>query len=83
MSDVTLKAIENLLDSKLEPINTKLDTLQETVNSHTTTLDGNTKMLIDLTTDKAALTLRLERYDKFMKIVAEKLNLNLDELLNH
>ena len=39
-------------------------------------------MLTDSTTDKVALQLRLERYDKFMKIVAEKLNLDLNKLLN-
>jgi len=44
--------------------------VSETVDQHTTTLDGIAKNISNLSTEKAALNLRLERYDKFMKVVA-------------
>jgi hypothetical protein len=47
MSNLTLKAIDNLLESKFEeklgPINSKLDAIQEIVSSHTGSLDAIAK----------------------------------------
>lgn len=40
MSEVTLKAIKELLEVELEPINTKLAVIEEIVSDHTTKLEA-------------------------------------------
>jgi hypothetical protein len=45
MSEITIEAIEKLLDHKLEPINTKLSAIEEILSNHTTLLEGIAKDL--------------------------------------
>jgi paraquat-inducible protein B len=75
--DRILKVVVGL-DANMPEVEGTLAHIQTTVDQHTTTLDGIAKNISNLSTEKAALNLRLERYDKFMKVVAEKLDLNLD-----
>lgn len=103
MSEITLKAIEDILDEKLAALNTKVDRtaivlagvvetqkdiantlgrIQDTLDAHTTSLDAIAKQLVDITTDRAALLARLARYDRFMGIVAKRLDLDLHKLLD-
>ena len=73
-------AVVVTLDDRLTVIDKRTSAMKETLDSHTTTLDGISKQLLDVTTDRVALIQRLERYDRFMKVVAEKLQLDLDSL---
>jgi len=79
--DRTVAMLSSLTES-LHDLPDRLSSIEEVLDNHTKILDAHTKLLVDLSTDKAALTLRLERYDKFMKIVADKLNLDLRTLLD-
>lgn len=75
----TAKAVAAIA-GELRDIKTDVKATRTTVDMHTATLDGISKQLLDVMTDRAALVLRLERYDKFMKIVAEKLQLDLNAI---
>jgi DNA anti-recombination protein RmuC len=75
--DRILEAVVDL-QSDMPGVKGALEHVSETVDQHTTTLDGMGKSISNLSTEKVALNFRLERYDKFMKVVAEKLDLNLD-----
>ena len=44
MSNITLKSVAALLKEELEPINTKLDAVAETLSEHTKTLSRHTKI---------------------------------------
>jgi|GEM_PF-2554023 len=85
MSNVTLEAIDKLLESKFDeklgPINTKLDALTEIVSGHTATLDAIVKQTKDWNAEMAVMRNRMERYEKALKQMALKLNLDIEPLL--
>lgn len=78
MSEVTLQAIEKLLDHKLEPINTKLLAIEETVSNHTTLLDGITKDVKTLIDEKIITTSRLDRLEDWGQKAGKKLEIKLE-----
>ena len=86
MSDVTLEAIDKLLESKFDEklvsTNTKLDALTEIASGHTATLDAIVKQTKDWNAEMAVMRNRMERYEKVLKQMALKLNFDIDPLLH-
>jgi hypothetical protein len=83
MSDVTLEAIERLLDLKLdEKFDIKLAPLQRILDEHTLVLDQIVKQTKDWNAEMAVMRNRMERYEKFLKQLALKLNLDIEPLLH-
>ena len=86
MPELTLKAIEELLDikldekldSKLEPINVQLSAIQETVSQHTTMLDGLAKDVKTLLDEKTITEHRFERLEGWGQKVGKKLEVKLE-----
>ncbi len=76
--EITLKQVEELL----EPIHTKLDAIAETQSNHTETLDWLVKQTKDWNAEITILHSRMERYEKALKFIADKLQINLHSLLN-
>lgn len=77
MSEVTIEAIGKLLESKfdekLEPLNTKLDAIQETVASHTASLDAIAKDVKDLNEKMSVANHRADKHEQAIKFTAEKI----------
>jgi len=67
-----------LLDTKLEPINTKLAAVEETLSQHTAALDGLAKDVKTLLDEKTTTTHRIERIEKWAQPVGEKLGIKLE-----
>jgi hypothetical protein len=82
MSEVTLEAIANLLKSELEPINERLDTLQATVDSHTAILDAIAKSVANWQVEMTVMRDRMDKYEKVIKLLAEKLNIDVETILH-
>ncbi len=83
MSDVTLEAIERLLDLKLdEKFDIKLAPLQRILDEHTLVLDQIVKQTKDWNAEMAVMRNRMERYEKVLKQMALKLNLDIEPLLH-
>jgi len=123
MSEITLKAIEQLLDKKfteeLKPIradisglktdifrvktdvagirtgvallatseelgavSTRLTTIEGILNNHTTTLDAIVKDTSNWNTEMVVMRERMKRYEDALKLVGQKLNLDLQALLH-
>ncbi len=94
--DITIERLEQVLDSRLEPINTKLSAIEETLaehtaaltehtrafSQHTVTLDAILKQTKDWNAEMAAMRNRMERYEGALKVVANKLNIDLGSLLS-
>ncbi len=79
MPEVTLKAIEDLLDLKLdEKLDAKLAPIQQSQRDHTTALDNiakDVKLLLDEKTISAA---RIDRLEKWAHEAGEKIGVQLD-----
>ena len=75
MPEVTIEAIEKVLDSKLEPINTKLDALQETVASHSTSLDNISRDVKDLKEQMIVANRRMDKHEVAIKLSADKIEI--------
>ena len=72
MSNVTLEAIEGLLDGKLSPINTKLQSIEEVLAQHTAALEV---LLTEKKNRDEAKTVkdgRLDYLEKWAKQVSQK-----------
>ena len=78
MPDITLKAIEQLLDAKLEPINTRLGAIEETLSEHTSALDSLAKDVKTLLDEKTVTAHRVERIEHWARVVGEKLGIKLE-----
>jgi hypothetical protein len=78
MAEVTLSAIEQLLDLKLEPINIKLTAIEEIVSGHTATLDALARDVKVLRDEKAISVTRFERLEHWAHQVGEKLGIKLE-----
>lgn len=77
MSNVTMENIAALLKSELEPINTRLAAVEETLSGHTTALSniaGDVRSLLD---QKAVTEHRLERLEHWAKIVGQKFGVKI------
>jgi len=55
----------------------KLKPVQQTLDGQTLILDAIAKQLTILSTEKLATDERLRRYERFMKIVADKLGIDV------
>jgi len=86
MREITLKAIEEVLDVKLDekldaklaPVNTKLSAIEETLSQHTTMLDGHAKDVKTLLDEKSVTAHRFERLEKRAQQVGQKLGIKLE-----
>ena len=79
MSEVTLKAIEELLDLKLdEKFDAKLEPIQKILNQHSLSLDLIVKQTADWNAEMAVMRERMRRYEEAMKLLAKKMNLAVD-----
>jgi hypothetical protein len=77
MSNVTIENIAALLKSELEPINTRLAAVEETLSGHTTALSniaGDVKSLLD---QKTITDHRLERLEHWAQIVGQKFGVKI------
>ena len=72
MSEVTLEAITDVIRNELEPINTKLNAIGETVSSHTGALVEIAKDVKDIKAEMLVNTRKFEKHEKAIKLVAEK-----------
>jgi hypothetical protein len=102
MPELSLKAIEQLLDKKLEPIEstvtktavlvanlvedvreirTDLKAVRQTVDRHTGSLDAIAKSVKDWNQEMTLMRGRMERYEAALKMIGQKLNLDLTPLL--
>jgi predicted nucleic acid-binding Zn-ribbon protein len=93
MSEITLQAIEQLLDAKLKPIksvmaslatseeitqiNTKLEAVQTTQAKHTTDLANLATDVKKLLDEKTVINNRVERLEHWAKPVGEKIGVKL------
>lgn len=78
MSQITMEAIEKLLDTKLEPINIKLAAIEETVSSHTAALANlacDVKKVLD---EKTISANRFDRLEHWGQKVGEKVGIKLE-----
>lgn len=86
MPEVNLKAIEDLLDrkldekldGKLEPINIQLNAIQETVAHHTNMLDGLAKDVKTLLDEKTITEHRFERLEDWGQKAGKKIEIKLE-----
>ena len=78
MSNVTLEGIANLLKEELKPININLAAIEETVNNHTTVLDGLAKDVKKLLDDKTVSAARFDRLEHWAQLVGQKLDIKLE-----
>jgi len=83
--EVTIEKLETLFDTKLEPINSKLTAIEETLAQHTRTLDVHTsaldKLLKNKQTKEDEATISAERFDrleKWAQQVGRKLGIKLE-----
>lgn len=66
------------LDNKLEPINTKLAAIEETVSSHTASLDAIAKDVKVLLQAKIVSEYRLEKIEHWAQQVGDKVGIRLE-----
>jgi hypothetical protein len=78
MSNVTMEAIASLLSEELKPIDTRLDTIEKTLNRHTTILDGLSKDVKTLLDEKAITMHRFERLEHWAQQVGQQLGIKLE-----
>jgi uncharacterized protein YoxC len=94
MSELTLKAVEQLLDAKLQPIKTgmallatqeSVDELTKTVAEIEKTVSGHTTSLDQLLTTKknkvdenTVSTARFDRLEHWAQLVGQKLDIKLE-----
>ena len=79
MSDITLKAIEQLLDLKLEEkLDKKLEPIQKILNNHSTQLDAIAKDVKTLMDEKTVTTGRLDTLETWGQKVGEKVEVKLE-----
>jgi archaellum biogenesis ATPase FlaH len=82
MSEITLQAIDKLLETRLEPINIKLSAIEEIVSGHTATLDAIVKNTATWEAEVKVIRSQMEKQEKVIKLLAQKLNLDVGALLN-
>lgn len=83
MSEITSKAIEQLLDlklvekfdQKLEPINTKLPQLEETLSGHTTALANLATDVKKVLDEKTVTAQRLDQIEEWVRQASQKLGI--------
>jgi hypothetical protein len=79
MSEVTLEAIEHLLDLKLEEkLESKLEPIKQTLENHTTLLDGIAKDVKLLKDEKIITTNRLDNLETWGQKVGKKVEIGLE-----
>ena len=79
MAEITLKAIEDLLDLKLdEKFDAKLAPVQKTLNQHTGVLDGIAKNVKTMMDEKTIAADRVGRLEHWAQQVGEQLGIRLE-----
>ena len=85
MSNVTLEGIAALLKVELEPVNTRLTSIEEKLAEHTKTLSQHTAALEQLLTEKKKKTdnetvsaHRFDRLEHFAEQVSQRLGIKLE-----
>lgn len=82
MSEITLEGVAAVireeLKLELDPISSRLDNVENTLNQHTDLLDSIAKDVKILLDDRIITTHRIERMEKVVKELALKAGLKLD-----
>lgn len=85
MPEITLEAIAEVIREELKPINAKVDSLDDrlssvenTLNRHTTMLDGLAKDVKTLLDEKAITMHRFERLEHWAEQVGQQLGIKLE-----
>ncbi len=79
MPEVTLDAIDHLLDFKLdEKLDAKLAPIHNTLNQHTTALAALTTDVKTLLNEKTVSAERFDRLEHWAERAGKTLNINLD-----
>ncbi len=85
-SNMALKKDLDLLHvefkQQLEPIKKQLAGIRSTVDSHTTSLDAIVKNTNDWNIEMTVMRERMDKYEKAIKLVADKLNVNIENILH-
>ena len=63
---------------ELTALSAKIDSLKDTVDRHTTVLDGIAKDVKDWNTEMIAVRARLDRHDQWFKQISDHLNVKLE-----
>ncbi len=69
------KSLGKAFERNLKPIKEELADLREVVDSHTVSLDGIVKILEQHTTEFAAVKIRLDRHEGWIREIATKIAL--------
>jgi glycogen synthase len=81
--DVILTGIANLATQEsLNQVSDRLTTIEGILNQHTTTLDAIVKDTSNWNTEMIVMRERMKRYEDALKLVGQKLNLDLQTLLH-
>ena len=75
MSNVTLEAIEDLFDRKMDE---KLEPLKHVLSQHTAALDQLMKASLNKDDERLVTTHRLDRLEHWAKIVGQKSGVKLE-----
>jgi hypothetical protein len=67
---------------ELGAVSTRLTTIEGILNNHTTTLDAIVKDTNNWNTEMVVMRERMKRYEDALKLVGQKLNLDLQALLH-
>jgi predicted nucleic acid-binding Zn-ribbon protein len=82
MPDITLKAIADVVRIELEPVKAELTNIRQIVDSHTATLDAIVKNTATWEVEVKVIRNQMEKQEKVIKLLAQKLNLDVEALLN-
>lgn len=82
MTNVTLEAISELLQTELKPIKDELLVIRQTLDSHTLALDALVKNTSNLQTEFVIMKDRLEKYEKVIKFLGQKLDVDVESMLH-
>lgn len=63
-------------------IENQLSAIQQTLSSHTSSLDALIKQTKDWNAEMAVMRQRMDRYENALKLVAEKVKINIKPLIN-
>ena len=77
MSEITIetiaKTVEGIIKKELEPVNTKLDAIGETVSGHTGALFELSKDVKDIKAEMIVSNRRMDKHEEAIKFTAEKI----------
>ena len=80
MPEITIetiaKTVEGIIKKELEPVNTKLDAIGETVSGHTGALFQLSKDVKDIKAEMIVSNRRIDKHGEAIKFTAEKVGIS-------